>query len=59
MPIPKKRKPTAKAEAKPKAAKAEATPKQPSSALATTSKPTEMPSPTVVADESKKRGRKR
>ena len=58
MPIPKKRKPTAKAEAKPKAAK-EATPKQPSSALATTSKPTEKPSPTVVADESKKRGRKR
>ena len=58
MPIPKKRKPTAKAEAKPKAAK-EATPKQPSSALANTSKPTETPSPTVVADESKKRGRKR
>merc|ERR1712051_708428 len=60
MPIPKKRKPTAKAEAKPKATKAEATPKQPSSsALATTSKPIETPSPTVDADESKKRGRKR
>jgi len=55
---PKKRKPTAKAEAKPKATK-EATPKQPSSALASTSKPTETPSPTVDADESKKRGRKR